>query len=656
MGTPLLTAEQIEPDTPSTFGRASALDPISLRRLRQLQLSSLLGHVASATVISTTFALVLSLYLAPVFGQDLVRVWFGLKVLSALPRFVFAQAYRLERFRTRISLSSANAFLLASLIFDGVVWGLAGLWGIGASTDLAPLMLACMVSVAMLATFGLQVRQLAVAAFVLPVTLPMAMAALMRGDAFGFFATAAVALIVVQALVTGYASERRVTREFVAREQTAIALLARSDALQLASQTSTDLERALLDVRRQSAAKAVFLGTMSHELRTPLHGILGMTELVQRQVADPSVKHRLKLIESSGKHLLELIGALLDVSRIDSGHLQLHIAPFDLTAEVLNLAELYEVRAQGKGVGFRCSIDLGDACWVRGDAARVRQILHNLLGNALKFTDKGLVRFVATRAKEKFVFEVADTGPGISATDLPRIFEAFHQADDTAARPADGTGLGLTIARELARAMGGDITVSTALGVGSRFGFAVKLEPADPISIPDPAAKVGEPLIPLSSSYHVLLVEDNDVNAIIAAAHLEHLGLKHTRVFDGKQAVDAAFGAERPDLILMDCRMPTMDGPTATREIRTMEKTRGKARVPIVALTATPSEEERRLCFESGMDGFLMKPFTDRQLRQAICSYVETTSASVLQDHPLYEFAKSLDDTEPDLLDGRTMH
>ena len=656
MGPSFLTAEPIAPESPSTFGQASDLDPVSLRKLRQLQVSALLGHVASATLISTTFALALSIYLAPVFGQDVVRFWFALKVVSALPRFVFAQAYRIDTVRAQIPLKVANAFLLALLIFDGAVWGLAGVWGLRAPTDVAPLMVACMVSVAMLATFGLQVSRHAVAAFVLPVTVPMILAALARGDTFGILMTAAVILVVVQTLVTGFASERRVTREFVAREQTAIALLARSEALQLASQSSVDLERALVDVRRQSAAKAVFLGTMSHELRTPLHGILGMTELVQRQVADPVIKHRLQLIESSGTHLLELIGALLDVSRIDSGHLRLHLAPFDLTAEVLSLAELYEVRAQGKGVGFRYSIELGDACWVRGDAARVRQILHNLLGNALKFTDKGLVRFVAAKANGEYVFEVTDTGPGIAAADLPRIFEAFHQAEDTAARPADGTGLGLTIARELARAMGGDVTVTTALGVGSRFGFAAKFEPADATSIPEPATKIGKPMAQTTSGYHVLLVEDNDVNALIATAHLEHLGLRHTRVIDGKQAVDAAFGAERPDLILMDCRMPTMDGPTATREIRRIEKTRGGPRVPIVALTATPSDDERRACFESGMDGFLMKPFTDQQLTQAIRSYVENAEVSMNEQHPLYEFAKSLDDTEPDLLDGRTMH
>jgi signal transduction histidine kinase len=178
------------------------------------------------------------------------------------------------------------------------------------------------------------------------------------------------------------------------------------------------------------------------------------------------------LVESSGNHLLELIGALLDVSRIDSGRLELRETAFDLAGELRNIGELYQLRCESKGIGFQAFIDLEEPHMVVGDAARLRQVLHNLLGNAVKFTKTGLIILKVQRQDDqRYSFDVRDTGPGIASKDLGHIFEAFAQVDESATRPADGTGLGLTIARELARAMGGDISVSSALGVGSRFEF-----------------------------------------------------------------------------------------------------------------------------------------------------------------------------------------
>jgi two-component system, sensor histidine kinase len=627
-----------------------AFDASARRRLLRIQLSSIYGHVSKAAFISTLFALALVVYMTPAFGAPATHAWFVMKVAVAAGRLVLAQAWRAERFRSNTAL--ADALLLLSIAADGAIWGFACVWGVNAPSDVVSLLVACLCSVAMLATFGLQVRLMATAAFVVPMLLPVAVALAWREDTLGAFGACGTLLVVAQTLVTGFASEKRLRREFMAHEQTARALQERSEALQVASEAKVELEYALDQVKRQSAIKALFLGTMSHELRTPLHGILGLTELVQRQISEPVVKHRLGLIESSGTHLLELIGALLDVSRIDAGRLVLHPAPFDLASEVRNLADLYELRCTSKGIVFKSLIEIPQACWVLGDAARVRQVLHNLLGNALKFTERGLVRFKVRERSGMFIFEIADTGPGIANADLPHIFEAFRQVDETAVRPADGTGLGLTIARELAQAMHGDIDVNSAVDVGSRFAFTARLPLVAEAQIPRETKTGSEPVRQLRAGYRVLLVEDNDVNALIANAHLERVGAHVTRAVDGKKAVLAAFSEPRPDLILMDCRMPVMDGPAATREIRAIERTSALDHVPIIALTATPSDEDRRECFDSGMNGFLTKPFTLDQLMNSISVCVAAVAEMRMNEHPMYDFAKSLDDMEPDLFSG----
>jgi two-component system, sensor histidine kinase len=630
------------------------MDAQARARLRTRQTSALLAHTSTASVISTVAALILAFYLAPTVGTLPACSWFALKAAGALPRCALGLAWK--RGLWTAETTRTNRMVLASLVVDGAIWGLAGIWCAGwESETTAGLLLACLSSVAMLATFGLQVQQSATAAYVVPIMLPLGIALGARGDLIGIAEAGGALLVLIQTLVTGLASERRVTREFIAEEQLRKALKERSRALQLASETSRDLQEALVDVQRQSDVKARFLRTMSHELRTPLHGILGLTELVQNESNDDGVKTKLSLVKSSAEHLLELIGALLDVSRIDAGKLVLHEAPFDLTKELKTLIDLYSVRASSKGIGFSAQVMLPKSCWVNGDAGRLRQILHNLIGNAIKFTKRGLVTLSVEERDGRFLFEIVDTGSGISADDLPHIFEAFKQTRETAERPADGTGLGLGIAKELVKAMGGDIAVSSAVGVGSRFAFDAVLGRLDEGLIPQRIQPA--PLRRLKERFRVLLVEDNEVNAMIAEAHLDRHSVITTRAHDGKEAVTASFAEIRPDLILMDCRMPLMDGPTASREIRRMEEDRFLARVPIIALTANPSDEDKAECLGAGMDGFLTKPFTDHELLEAIRA-VQDAHEVRLRDHPLYEFALSLEDTDTDLVaaQANTIH
>jgi signal transduction histidine kinase/AmiR/NasT family two-component response regulator len=618
----------------SRAGRDEALDHAAERSVLGSQLDRILRHSGTATIISTAFAFILAVYLAPVFGAK-AYIWFGLKVASALPRFVCAQAYRLGWWKP--SVPTLAAFIWTSFVVDGAVWGLAGIWGAGAHSETVALIVACISSVAMLATFALQVQFKATMAYVAPMLCPMAIALLTRSDTLGLFAAGGTILVLVQTVVTSLASQRRATKEYLANEQ---------------------LKEALEEVKRQSSVKTLFLGSMSHELRTPLHGILGLTELIQRETSGSTVSSHLKLIRSSGEHLLELISALLDVSRIDAGKLELHPVAVDLALEFRAVAELYAVRAGSKGLAFEVELQLGEACWVNADLTRLRQVLHNLLGNAVKFTKRGVITFKAWEDGGSIACDVGDTGPGIDAKDLPHIFEAFRQTNMTSSSPAEGAGLGLTIARELAHAMGGDLTAESTVGVGSRFHFEFKPEWLATSEIPLPSKDDTAHPQQLRSSFHVLLVEDNDVNALIASAYLDQLGVRTTRVNDGRQAVEAAFVAPRPDLILMDCRMPVLDGIAATREIRMIERSAKMTRVPVLALTANPGEEDRAECFAAGMDGFLVKPFTAAQFMNAVRVYVKDLKEERVKTHPLFQLAASLEDTEPDGFGEarRTMH
>jgi CheY-like chemotaxis protein len=295
------------------------------------------------------------------------------------------------------------------------------------------------------------------------------------------------------------------------------------------------------------------------------------------------------------------------------------------------VAEIYAVRAGDKGLSFSFDCRIESPCRVRGDVSRLRQVLHNLLGNAVKFTRAGFVSMSLERvsAVGEFVFTVRDSGVGISPDDQKHIFEAFHQAGSTAARPFEGTGLGLTIARELAQAMGGDIACRSAIDVGSSFRFTVKFEMLGEVAEAAPRDAEAPPPMPRHAEHQVLLAEDNDLNALIATTFLERAGVVVERAVNGHEAVRRALReVGRPDLVLMDVLMPTMDGLSATREIRAREQALSLPRVPVIAMTATAGEEEKSTCLAAGMDDFLPKPFTAEQLSNMLALWLDRPMTS----------------------------
>ena len=577
------------------------------------QMRMVLLHTRVGTLAATAFALMLAGYLYGKFdsvaAQQALLVWVVIKLLVAAARVVLAQAYaRLSSAPTQHQRWQQAMLLL--LAVDGLVWGVAGWRLMGEPVTMAALVVAAVDGVSCVATFGLQVRLAATAAYVLPMLLPVALGLAQRHDDLAPFTAMSQLLLATLLLTTSRATAQRLA--------TSVLLRIRADEL------AADKEAALQLAREQSAERDRFLAKVSHELRTPLHGMLGLARLLHLEARDPTLSHRLELIESSGTQLLALINDLLEVSRIDAGHFALQIGSFDLAALLDQQAELFGLRAADKGLRLDLQLALPRPCWVQGDAARLRQVLNNLLGNAVKFTRRGSITLQATPgAQPEWVrLAVSDTGEGIGAAELARIFQPFHQsaAMGPARSTTDGVGLGLTIAREIAVAMGGDIQVRSTPGLGSTFSFEALLPPAEGAAAAGDDGADGSS----SSSGHqlpglVLVAEDDEVNVLIVGAYLDSLGVRYERVADGKQAVSRALReTDRPELVLMDCRMPVMDGLSATADIRRQERILGLSRLPIVALTATATEADHQACMAVGMDQVITKPFTPTQLAEVL--------------------------------------
>jgi signal transduction histidine kinase/ActR/RegA family two-component response regulator len=371
--------------------------------------------------------------------------------------------------------------------------------------------------------------------------------------------------------------------------------------------------RALLLAEQSSRTKSRFLAAVSHEMRTPLNGIMGLAESLRDRVRDPVAHGEAAVLLASAQHLSGVIGDLLDLSRLEFGRLRLQAAPFDPAALLRAVAALHQPVAADKGV--RLDVAALPAGPMRlGDALRVQQVLHNLLANAVKFTGEGRIEAGLTIEGDQLRYTVRDTGPGVPAEQAEAIFEPFEQAPLPALQQA--TGLGLTIARRLARAMDGDVQFSASPPQGALFIFALQAppvaEPAGPAPAPPPTA----PGTALRG--HVLVVDDNAVNALVAQTMLERLGLASDTAADGEAALER-MSAQPYDVVLMDCRMPRLDGLEATRRWRAAET---HPRLPIIAVTANVSAEDRRQCLASGMDGFLAKPYLLEELRAVLAPHL----------------------------------
>ncbi|MFI4934921.1 MAG: ATP-binding protein [Caulobacterales bacterium] len=393
-----------------------------------------------------------------------------------------------------------------------------------------------------------------------------------------------------------------------------IALLA--SALYRESQA---LRAALEAAEAASRAKSAFLAITSHEIRTPLNGVLGMAQAMDNDALSPVQRERLGVIRQSGEALLEILNDVLDVSKIEAGKLELERAPFDLEAVTLAAHAAFSASAAKKGLSFGVRIDETARGFYEGDAARVRQVLVNLISNALKFTDAGGVEVMVAGHAGGVRWSVTDSGPGVAPERVSQLFDKFVQADSSTTRRFGGTGLGLAICRELCEAMGGTISVQSEVGRGSVFTVELPLACAPspgPTGAPADLAADGAPDKPV----RFLAAEDNRVNQLVLRTLLDQIGVETAIVETGSAAV-AAWEAGDFDQILMDVQMPGMDGPSAAREIRRREGLSGRTRIPIIALTADAMKHQVDTYAASGMDAFVPKPIEVATLYAAIARF-----------------------------------
>jgi len=391
------------------------------------------------------------------------------------------------------------------------------------------------------------------------------------------------------------------------------------------------LQAAKVAAEEASASKSAFLANMSHEIRTPLNGIIGMAHLLRLSGLSDEQSERLGRLEHSAAHLLEVLNAVLDLSKIEAGKVVLEERPLRLETVVANVSSMVEESAKRKDLRLNTDVDVFPRNLL-GDATRLKQSLLNYAGNAVKFTEHGSITLRAKLLREdddcvQVRFEVADTGPGIEPAVLSRLFSSFEQGDRATTRTSGGTGLGLAITRRLAELMGGEAGAESNPGQGSRFWFtarcrkaATPVEPKAKAAVPDAKAalRLGH------AGARVLLAEDNEINREVAVAILELAGLVVDCAEDGEQAV-AKVGDGGYALVLMDMQMPRMDGLEATRKIR---KRWPSASLPIIAMTANAFTEDRVRCQEAGMDDFLSKPVDPNQLYALLLNWLDKSRAA----------------------------
>jgi signal transduction histidine kinase/FixJ family two-component response regulator len=569
------------------------------------QMKMLFEGAAVAAIAATAFAFALAWHIEGVVSNTLLGLWLGAKVLVVLPRI--AHGFLFSR-RRDDSLSWLRWGRLM-LLLDGLVWGAAGIFLTpGQSNADVTVIVATLSGVCAIAAFVLHTEWKSCATFALAMLSPPAITLALRGDQFGVYGGAAMLCFLFLLLLVAHRSERHVVEMLILRF------------------THDDLTRQLSAARelarQENRAKGEFVANMSHELRTPLHGILGLSRMLLGTMSPGSTYDNIGLIRRCGEHLLGLINNILEFSRFGAQGIDLHPQEVDVAKLIDDTTAMCMPSAVEKGLHLSCELSISRPCVARIDPFRLRQILLNMIGNAVKFTERGSIQVRASEGGngESLIVRVHDTGVGMSEDVLERIFEPFVQADSSSSRGFGGTGLGLTITRDICRAMGGDIACTSSPGQGSTFSVQLPINRLRARETPGFRATGPSPIDYTERLIGtVLLAEDNDVNAIVAEYSLRRLGVDVERATTGHEVVARVCTAlNRPDVVLLDCQMPEMDGFEAARRIRAFEAKHRLARTPLIALTANVFPQDRKQCMDAGMDDFLAKPFSDDQLREAI--------------------------------------
>jgi signal transduction histidine kinase/CheY-like chemotaxis protein len=552
-------------------------------------------------------------------GTWSTRIWLVVAFVLAITRALHAQSY--FRSADRQSPFWQHSYYWLTLVFS-LCWS-ALPWALPAQDDqqLVTAIIGVMVGMAATGCAQISSDRANVRAWTVPILVSSAIYCANTGGPLGWFGFISVLGFQVILWLEADRAHHRIGEM----------LRLRFESEELASARA----RALREAESLSAAKGRFLATMSHEMRTPLHGILGLSRMLRARLKEPEDLSQMGLLQHAGEHLLGVINDVLDFSRLKDHGLRLNPRPVRLNELVRQVCELSQVTARDKGLVVMLRSSLPDDQWLQTDPDRLRQVLTNLVGNAVKFTSQGHVMVRIEQADEvqdstdagnpeglcRLVFKVQDTGRGIPAAHLEKIFDAFHQVEARDDCQVGGTGLGLSISQQICSAMGGKLCCESQVGMGSTFSFSLALprtsRPAD-LSLDF----FNDEDHDLRLSGCVLVVEDNPVNALVAQATLEGLGLNVVVAGNGLRALEW-LETHEPDLVLMDFHMPVMGGIEATRRIRELELRQGWTPMPIVAMSAGDPIQDHRHCLEVGMNDFISKPFVPRDMNRVLRRHLQ---------------------------------
>jgi signal transduction histidine kinase/CheY-like chemotaxis protein len=546
--------------------------------------------------------------------------WLTLALVLAVTRALHAQSY--FRSKNRQTPFWQQSYLWLTLVFS-VCWS-ALPWALPASHDqqLVTAFIGVMIGMAATGTAQISSDRANVRAWTVPILVSSAVYCASTNTALGWFGFISILGFLIILWLEADRAHRRIGEMLRLRFESEALAQARAQAL--------------LEAESLSAAKGRFLATMSHEMRTPLHGILGLSRMLLARPQKPEDLSQLGLLHDAGEHLLGVINDVLDFSKIKDQGVRLHPRPVLLHELARNVCELSQVTAADKGLVVSLHSSLPDDLWVQADPDRLRQVLTNLVGNAIKFTAQGHVSVELELVKSstatpddgacRVTFKVQDTGRGIPEAHVKKIFDAFHQVDDRDDYLVGGTGLGLSISQQICMAMGSTLQCDSHVGKGATFSFTLDLPRVHDSLVNSTAAAAmnasREDLEAMDFSGCVLVVEDNAVNAMIAKSTLESMGLQVAVAENGLRALEW-LETNEPDMVMMDFHMPEMGGIEATRRIRELEVQHGRAPLPIVAMSAGDQVNDQRQCLEVGMNDFIGKPFVPRDMVRVLRQFLQ---------------------------------